>query len=264
MEITSRQNERIKFVKKLHRRRYRDQFGLYIAEGLRLVEDLSQSAIIKEVYYTKELVAKPRGRKLIEQIWGAGIEAYSCTESVFAEICDTETAQGILAVVHKPEQVVDWHGKLDRGLVLIADQIRDPGNLGTIIRTASAADVDGIWLVNGTVDPFNPKVVRSSMGAVHKLPFSLVSAESCVDLCRHYGLKLIAADIKDAEPYYNSDLAQPCAVVIGNEGDGVQPTLLKHCDQRVFVPLANEVESLNAAVAAAVLIYESVRQRQFI
>ena len=105
-----------------------------------------------------------------------------------------------------------------RGLVLIADQIRDPGNLGTIIRTASAADVDGIWLVNGTVDPFNPKVVRSSMGAVHKLPFSLVSAESCVDLCRHYGLKLIAADIKDAEPYYNSDLAQPCAVVIGNEG----------------------------------------------
>lgn len=264
MKISSRQNERIKFVKKLHRRRYRDQSRLYIAEGLRLVEDLSSTDMIQEVYYTDRLVSSPRGQELLEQLQESGVNVYLCSEEAFGDIADTDNTQGILAIVHQPELVVNWEHKLKQGLVLVVDQIQDPGNLGTIMRTALAAGVDGIWMIKGTVDPFNPKVVRSSMGAVQKLPLASMTARECAELSSRFGLKLIAADLENADPYYDTDLAQPCAIVIGNEGSGIQLELLKHCTERIFIPLANDVESLNASVAAAVLIYESVRQRQFL
>ncbi|MGB4187378.1 MAG: RNA methyltransferase [Limnochordia bacterium] len=264
MEISSSQNERIKFVKKLYRRRYRDEYGLYLAEGLRLVEDLCVTSSVRELYYTKKLTVSERGRRLLDRIAaGTGARVYLCTEKVFGEISDTDADQGVLAVLEKPQPVVDWEPQLKQGMILVLDRIQDPGNLGTIIRTAAAAGVDGLWLVDGTVDPFNPKVVRASMGAVGKLAIASVTAEGCVALCERLGLNLAAAALGGAVPYYNHDFSKPCALSIGNEANGVQPYLLEHSRAKVSIPLANDVESLNAAAAAAILIYEMVRQRRF-
>jgi len=263
VEISSSQNERIKFVKKLYRRRYREQLGLYIAEGLRLVEDLSRTNSICELYHTRRLTMSERGRRLLAQITeDQKARVYLCTDRVFAEICDTDTDQGVLAVMEKPKPVTDWDSHIKQGSILVVDRIQDPGNLGTIIRTALAAGVDGLWLIAGTVDPFNPKVVRASMGAIGRIAISTMTAQECVDQCGNLGLKLVAATLDDAVPYYLADFSQPCALIIGNEANGVQPYLLQHSLERVLIPIANEVESLNAAAAAAILIYEVVRQRQ--
>ncbi len=265
MEISSTQNERIKFVKKLYRRRYRDESGFYLAEGLRLVEDLYKTSSICELYYTKRLAASERGRQLLAQIQAEqNTKVYLCTEKVFAEICDTDTDQGVLAVVKKPNPVTNWNSQLKQGVIVVVDRIRDPGNLGTIIRTALAAGVDGLWLVSGTVDPFNPKVVRGSMGAVGRIALGTMTARECLEHCRVFELKMVAAALNNAVRYYDADLSEPCALIIGNEANGVQPYLIKHSDERVFIPLANEVESLNAAAAAAILIYDVARQRQLI
>jgi len=263
VEISSSQNERIKLVKRLYRRRCRDELGFYLAEGLRLVEDLSNTGRIRELFYTEKLTASERGRRLLHRLADdPNIRVYLCTERVFAEICDTDTEQGVLAVVAKPTPISDWKRQLKHGAVIVADRVQDPGNLGTIIRTALAAGVDGLWLIDGTVDPFNPKVVRASMGAVGRLAVSSMTAEECVELCEILGLRLVAAALGDAVPYYEHDFTQPCALIIGNEANGVQPYLLNKSWRRVYIPLANAVESLNAAAAAAVLIYEVARQKR--
>lgn len=264
MEITSHQNTHIKFIKKLYRKRYRDQYQLYIAEGLRLVEDIAKTGMIQELYYTDKLLTTTRGEQLLSALQAEGIAAYKCAQSVFSEICSTDSDQGVLAVVRQPQPVTDWRDHLHKGVVLVIDQLQDPGNLGTIMRTALGAGIDGVWLIDGTVDPFNPKVVRASMGAVQSLPIAYMTAQECYEQCQKLGLTLVGADVRGALPYYQCDFTTPCALVIGNEANGIQPALLEKCQQRVCIPIVNGVESLNAAIAAAVLIYEVVRQHRLI
>ncbi len=261
MNISSRHNEQIKFVKKLYRRRYRDQFGLYLAEGLRLVEDINQTKAIEAIYYSPRLLNNKRGSDLLSQVRNAQIPTYACTESVFSEISSTDTDQGILAIVKKPESS-DITSNLIAKTVLIVDKIQDPGNLGTIIRTALASGVDNVWLVHGTVDLFNPKVVRASMGAIQRISYLNLSIEQSITYCAQHGLRLIATDLKDADPYFKCDFSSSHALVIGNEGNGVSELFLDRSDQKVFIPIMNEVESLNVATATAILLFEGLRQRE--
>ncbi len=261
MDITSIHNERIKFVKRLHRRNYRDQHGLFIAEGIRLVEDMTQTNNIRELYYANKLLETDRGKGLVSSLKERGIAVYSCNNHVFSKICATENSQGVLAVVKQPQPVIDWRKNMNKGIVLVIDRIQDPGNLGSILRTALAAAIDGIWLVKGTVDLFNPKVVRASMGAILQVPFTVMSAEECITYTQALGLELIISEIKGAVEYYNCNFRKPVALVIGNEANGVSHHFINYAEQRVYIPQAPSVESLNAAVAAAVLLYEALRQR---
>lgn len=261
MKITSKQNVKIKAVKRLHRRRYRDQSGLFIAEGLRLVEDMLHTKAVTEVYYIEQLLANKRGQAAIAIAKQQGIPTYLCSDGVLEDIFSTESAQGIIAVVKQPELVSSWERHLQHGVILIVDQVQDPGNLGTILRTALAAGIDGVWLVKGTVDPFNHKTVRSSMGAILGIPFSIYTHEQCLAEIDKYGLQLFVTDLTDGEIYHQSDYGKQIALVVGNEANGVHAKFLQAADRKVYLPLANSVESLNVAVATGVLLYEIVRQR---
>lgn len=259
--ITSKQNEQIRFTKKLRRRRYRDQTGLFIAEGLRLVESILSTNNILELYYTDQLVKTDRGRSLLASCVNKEIKTCECSDQVFGELSMTENAQGVLAVVNQPRPLLDWHQQLKQGIILVVDRIQDPGNLGTILRTALAAGIDGIWLLQGTVDPFNPKVIRASMGAIMDLKFNYLTNDQCISLVREHDLELVVTDLEAGVKYFQQDFHKPLALVVGNEANGVDPYLIKAAQKSIYIPTTDAIESLNVAVATSVLLYEIVRQR---
>lgn len=261
--ITSKQNERIRITKRLHRRRYRDQTGLFIAEGLRLVETILSTNNILELYYTAELLNTDRGRSLLALCDNEKMKIFQCSDSVFAELSMTENTQGVLAVVNQPKPLLDWHQQLEQGIVLVVDRIQDPGNLGTILRTSLAAGIDGIWLLKGTVDLFNPKVVRASMGAIMNLNFSCLTSSQCIELARNHDLELIVTDIEAGVEYFQQDFRKKLALVVGNEASGVDADLIKAAKKSIYIPTTDAVESLNVSVATSILLYEIVRQRKF-
>lgn len=183
---------------------------------------------------------------------------------VFKRICDTITPQGILAVVKKKELLIkdmleaqSQNGKL----FLMLEDIQDPGNLGTIIRTAEGAGVSGIIMSDKTVDIYNPKVVRSTMGSIFRVPF--IYADNLVDMADTLidsGIKLYAAHLMGSRNYFEMDFSEPSAFMIGNEGNGLSSALTEKADELVKIPMFGKIESLNAASAATILMYEALRQ----
>ena len=183
------------------------------------------------------------------------IPRWECTEQVLSELTDTVNSQGVVAIVHKPT----WPMKT-QGVLLVADEIQDPGNMGTLLRTAVGAGVSGLLVVDGSVDLYNPKVLRASMGAIFHLPHWFFSRDAALELLATSGSTLVVADLVDAKDYWDVAYPQNLAVVIGNEARGVHPEFRDRANLRVKIPLIGPVESLNASVAAGVLLYEILRQ----
>ena len=254
--ITSVQNPKIQWVRKLQSQaRLRRQEGLFVVEGVRLVEEAVQSGWRAQlVLHTGAL--SERGRDLINQYASRGAVVEETTEPVLASASDTRTPQGILAVVEQPQ--LPFPDGLD--FILIVDQLRDPGNLGTLLRTAAAAGVQAVLLTPGTVDPFSPKVVRAAMGAHFRLPLCSPEWDSLPDLIPQ-GVRVFLADPGGGQVYTRVDLTVPLALVVGGEAEGVGTRAAALAHDRVHIPMAGDVESLNAAVAAAVLLFEVKRQR---
>lgn len=257
VKIASRQNERIKEVRKLNQRKYRDQSGLFLAEGVRLGEEALAASAAQELYFSERLTGVPRGQALLQEAQAQGVPLFECTEGVLAELTDTVQAQGVVVVCRKPS----WPQSFS-GLLLIADEIQDPGNLGTLLRTAVGAGVQGIFLVKGSVDIYNPKVVRSTMGAVLQLPHWQCTREQVLDYVEKHSLPLVVADLEQAVDFWEASYPSHLAVVIGNEARGVHPLFRDKAALRVRIPLVGQVESLNASVAAGVLLYEILRQHR--
>lgn len=253
--ITSKANPQVKKVKTLLRRSGRDKAGLFLVEGVRLTEEALSSDLVEAVYYSPKLLENPRGQELLEAARTAGIQEVACSAPVLEEISDTVTSQGIVAVVRKPS----WQWELS-GLIIIADQIRDPGNLGTLFRTAVGAGAEGMLLTTGCVDPYNSKVVRASMGGIFRLPHALFDGEQVVQMLKEAGIQIVVADLIDSQTYFAAHYAQNVALVIGSEAHGPSPEFLQAADLKVKIPLVGEMESLNASVAAGILMYEIVRQ----
>ena len=174
-------------------------------------------------------------------------------------LTDTETSQGILAVIRRKELPLPPDGDF----FVIADTIRDPGNLGTLIRTCAAAGVEGLFLTPGSVDPFAPKVLRAGMGAQFRLPIHRASWDELASTLhdRPKPVRILLSDVENGQPVWQSSLRGPLALVIGSEADGVSPEARQAADGRVHIPMPGQFESLNAAVAAGILIFEVVRQR---
>lgn len=187
-------------------------------------------------------------------------------DRLFVKMCDTQTPQGILTVARMPhytrEELLEG---TDVPLLLLLEDVQDPGNVGTILRTAEAAGVSGVFLSGKCADLFQPKVIRATMGSVFRVPFRVEQ-----DLCgtaawlREKGVRLYAAALEGSESFFYNAYTEPCAFLIGNEGNGLSAELLQTADQRVRIPMSGRVESLNAAVAAAVFLYEAKRQRNII
>lgn len=254
--ITSASNSKIKLVRTLQTHpRDRKAQGAFVAEGVRLVEEaIKTNWPIDLIIYDQTL--SERGNTLIETLSSqAGLGVFEVTPEIMAGVSDTETPQGILAVVKSTSLPLPAAPTF----VILADQIRDPGNMGTLLRTAEAAGAEAVLLSPGTVDPYSPKVVRAGAGAhfylsIHPKPWQEIHAYL-------KGLPIFLADSADGMPLWEADFSQPCALMIGGEAFGASSMGEQLATHRVTIPMPGRVESLNAAVAAGMLMAEVMRQR---
>lgn len=254
--IESAQNRLIKEVKSLAEKKHRDRSGLFIADGLRFVSEIPDSAKIEKMIFSESFSIKND-----ISAYRNRAECYVVSDRLFSSLSDTENPQGIMAVCEKRKCSINDIIKKN-GFYVIAEEMNDPGNLGTVIRTAHAAGADGVILSKGSVDLYNPKVLRSTMGSVFKVPVVInADLEEVCTAMKKNGIKIYAAHLKGKKYYYDIKLDSGCAFMLGNEARGLSDRAVGLCDGLVKIPMPGGAESLNASVAAAVLIYEAVRQR---
>ncbi len=264
MRLTSAK-QAVKYARKLLLRKYRKQEKRLVVEGVRLLEEVFKSGFRPDfVLWTDKVVQQERGKALLEQAASLKIPLFRISERELKELAATKTPQGVLAVVPQPEWRTEKFLETAEGLFLALDRIQDPGNLGTLIRTSDAVGVNAVFLSRGTVDLFNSKVLRSTMGSVFRVPvIADVELFDLLEKMRNLGFFVVAADPGGKKIYYEADLKSPrLVVVIGNEAHGIDSSLLALADEVVQIPLRKGVESLNAAVAAGILLYEAYRQRR--
>lgn len=256
MLITSSSNERVKHARRVREGRERD---LIFVEGERLVaECLSSNLKLHACFTASEPSATQQG--LLQRI---ECPVFQLSESVLESLSDTPSTQGIILIAERPFPAVDrlFEGKAP--LVLGLDRIQDPGNLGTLVRTAEAAGVDGLFAFAGSADAFAPKTLRSSMGSAFRLPILPdVSGLGVIETCRARGLKSVVATGEADLAHYDYDWRQPTLLILGNEGRGASTEIMNACDARMRIPLHAPVESLNVAAAGAAILFEAVRQRK--
>lgn len=250
MHFTSRDNATLKMVRSLKTRSGREKNGLFLVEGVRAVQDALRLGADVRFLVADEGFVLP---------FACDAPCHTALHSLFAQLCDTQTPQGVLAVC--ASSGADW-GALAGDLVIVCDNVQDPGNLGTIIRTADAAGAAGVVLTCGTVDLYNPKTVRATMSSLFSLPIvrGMETADALAEL-KARGFRIVCGALRDdAVDLFRADLRGKCAVVVGNEGSGVSDDTLRGADVAVKIPMRGGAESLNVAIAAAVLCYETVRQ----
>jgi RNA methyltransferase, TrmH family len=257
--ITSPDNVQIKYVHALQKKRVRYQEQRFVIEGLRLVAHALQRGHRPAlVLYTSAFASSPEGHSLVETLLTSMIPLWEVAPSLLSLLSDTVTPQGILAVADMP--AADPAVLPSSTLLLIVDALRDPGNLGTILRTAQATHVEAVLLSEGCVDPFAPKVVRAGMGAQFDLPLFCDLPWSEIRRLAA-GKKCILADARGSHTPWELDWTVPLALIVSSEADGASPGALALSECRVRLPMAPGVESLNVAIAAAVLLFEAEHQR---
>ena len=254
--ITSTSNAQVKALSKLIKNaRARRQQQVYIVEGIRMFRETPEDRI--EKIYASESFVKEHETLLAGKDWEM------LSDSVFASVSDTKTPQGVLCLVKMRENRLEDMLQQKNGLWLILENVQDPGNLGTIFRTAEAAGATGILLSSDSVDVYNPKVIRSTMGAVFRMPFFYVKdLPAAVKSLSGQGIRTYAAHLNGKNVYDEEDYTEGCAFLIGNEGNGLRDEVSECADCLIRIPMCGKAESLNAAVAAAVLMFEAGRQRR--
>lgn len=258
-QITSTANPQVKNVILLTKKsRARTEQGLFVVEGLKMFRELPFAWIAQ--VYVSESFALSGPMDEVERVCSPLV----VSDKVFSVMADTCTPQGILALVRQPFWDLEQLLRLsDRPFFLILEQLQDPGNLGTILRTAEAAGCTGIIMSRDTVDIYNPKVIRSTMGAVYRVPFFYADRlEETVTRLKEKGVLIYGAHLSGSVSFECPDYKVPCACMIGNEGNGLSESLASLAHQRIRIPMEGKAESLNAAVSAALIMYEVYRQRR--
>jgi TrmH family RNA methyltransferase len=252
--ITSLTNDKVKLIRALADRKHRVKEGRLVIEGARLIDDALAANLTPDwIFCTERLPA--RSQETLGRLKKRGVEIIIVSDAVLKACSDTETPQGLIAVLPFPRLGVPAHPKM----MLIADSLRDPGNLGTLLRSAAAADVDAVYLSPATVDAYNPKVVRGAMGAHFRLPIIEAAWVEIAEQVRTMDIYLAAAD--GEVTYTEADWTRPSVLIVGSEASGASNEAAQLATQRISIPLSREVESLNAAVAASIILFEAKRQR---
>lgn len=256
--ITSRQNQYVKLFRSLASAKGRREQGLFAVEGAHLIEEmLAVGWKARLGFVAPELVRDPFLAERLRQ----NAELYlEVTAEVFCSLSDTRSPQGLAAALPLPGYELS-HIPAQAGVVLALWEIRDPGNMGTMLRTAWAAGARGVLAVGECVDFYAPKVVRAAAGAVFHLPLVEISEAQLVRWAQEEGRELVAAVVEGGAPLPQCALSEQTVLLIGSEAQGLPETLLTVCAQRVTIPMPGRAESLNAAVAAGILLYEYIRQR---
>lgn len=259
MLITSKDNDTIKFLKKLKDKKYRDQENAYIIEGAKLIKEAIQENIkIKMVILCDGCSAE----NAIDSDLKYEIAKYECicvSEKIFLGLTNVVNPQGILAVVEKNNNTneIDYNDDL----FLILDDLQDPGNMGTILRTADSINLKQIIVSKGSADVYNPKVVRSTMGAIFRIKvIESDDLSKTIKEMKKHKIKVAATSLQTEKSIYDINY-EKTAIVIGNEANGVSDKVLETVDEKIKIPMAGKTESLNASVATAIVLYEAVRQK---
>lgn len=260
--ITSTANRQVKYVNALQKKsRLRREEGLFVAEGLRMCGEIPPERI-HTLYISESFRRSPHWGKLTERVGQVEV----VTDTVFEALSDTRTPQGVLALVRQSHYTLGQVTEKKKDVpphLMVLEQIQDPGNLGTILRAGEGAGVTGILMDEGTVDIYSPKVVRSTMGSLLRVPFVRVeNLGQALDELKGRGIRLYAAHLQGSRDYDKEDYRGATAFLIGNEAGGLRPETAGRADARIRIPMMGQVESLNAAVAASVLMFEAARQRR--
>ncbi|MBE5838470.1 MULTISPECIES: TrmH family RNA methyltransferase [unclassified Butyrivibrio] len=265
--ITSTNNDRVKqVVAYVQKSKARKDGDVFVIEGMKMLRE-APVLQVREVYVTGRFLDKATEEDK-EILWRYGAEEVS--DDVMKKMADTQTPQGVLAVVsqyhYTEEEVLEGYNKDDEGakpLILILENIQDPGNLGTMLRSGEGAGVTGVILSKGSADIYNPKVIRSTMGSIFRMPFIYVEnlAEMIKKLSAN-GINTYAAHLKGTKNYDEFDYTKPTAFLVGNEGNGLTKETADAATEYILIPMKGEVESMNAATSAAILTFEASRQRR--
>ena len=260
--IFSRENSVVKHVRKLKIKKYRQKNNQFMIEGVRFVKEaLISDAPIRYCLCSAVFSSDEDVRKLLDDILKKGIKIYIVDENLLKDICDTETPQGIVAVIDRVGYDINQLIK-ESDLIVIVDRIQDPGNLGTIIRTADAAGAKGVILSEGTVDVYNPKVLRSTMGSIFHIPVAMTSdLIDAVEKLKKQGFTIYASSLEGSIAYYDEAYTGKTAIIIGNEAQGIESSLMLRSDKLIKIPMHGLAESLNAAVAAGIILFEVVKKK---
>lgn len=259
--ITSASNSQVKHVVNLlNKAKYRKENRLFVVEGIKMVLEAPQN-LVDKIYVSEEFTLSHKSG--LNGIKWDSPKVEVVSDNVFKQMADTKTPQGIMATVKMKESSMNDIIGSDNAFVMVCEDIQDPGNMGTILRTGEGAGITGIILSKNTVDIYNPKTIRSTMGSVYRVPF--LYTENLHDAIRQMkllGIKVYAAHLNGNNSYAKEDYSGKCAFLIGNEGNGLRDDTTALSDCLIRIPMEGSVESLNAAVSSAILMYEVNRQRQ--
>ena len=264
--IKSLSNERVrKVVSYIQKSKARKESNVFVIEGMKMLRE-APVLQVREAYVTEKFLdgASEEDKEIL---WRYGAE--TVTDEVMKKMADTRTPQGVLAVVsmyqYSEEEVLDGYKEMgiEKPLLLILENIQDPGNLGTMLRSSEGAGVTGVILSKGSADVYNPKVIRSTMGSIFRMPFMYVdNLPVFVEKLSERGIKTYAAHLKGKRNYDKFDYTKPTAFLIGNEGNGLSKETADAASEYVLIPMKGQVESMNAATSAAILTFEASRQRR--
>ena len=245
-QIQSEQNQWLKRCKALQQKKYRQQYGQFVAEGLRFVAEAIENHAAEGILIDESHAA------LAEQLPKTDIPIYMVKKGLLEKTLNTVNPQGIAAIARQMKW--EWQSVAEFDQIVVIDGVQDPGNLGTIMRTALASGTQAMLCLKGTVDLYNDKTLRSTMGAVFRLPvFHIEDVDSMIRDLHHWGFALLVADIRAEQYYHQMQFPKKAALVVSNEANG--PQLIKQGDIMVKIPLYQDAESLNVAIAAGILLY---------
>lgn len=255
--IKSKDNVIIRETKKLKDKKYRQERNEFLIEGFRFTEEALKSDFeVSKVFLTDKALEKWKAYNM-ESYLKTSTRLYLITPNILKQICSTEHPQGITAVVKNKAFSI----KNEDGFYILADKVQDPGNLGTIIRSAHASGALGVIVTKGTVDIYNEKTLRSTMGSIFNIPIVEDDDLSIVRKLKNNGFKLVVSSLKDSKNFFDVDLTQRVIIAVGNEGAGISKEIYEMGDIKVKIPMPGGAESLNVAGAASVMMFEALRQK---
>lgn len=259
--ITSLQNKIIKETAKLTEKKYRQQTGLFILEGIKLVQEIADSNWSIESVFVEQHLHLQLPVALREQLLQKSRYYYTVTPEIIAKISEVPSAQGIAVTAHMRNYPTLEQNFDQSACVLVLENIQDPGNLGTIIRTAVATGVSAILMTPDCADVYAPKVVRSSMGGILRIPILVMETTKAFESLQKQGFEIYATSLNNATSLYTTAFVGKVAVVLGNEANGVSRYALAQSSSKIFIPQIGKIESLNVSIAAGVIMYELLRQK---
>lgn len=267
--ITSKSNQKVKYIKSLNEKKFRQKYNEYYLEGIKVVSELldmynKKAVDIISIAYSYDILTKLNGGleilNKLEKI--KSIEIFNMSKEVFESITDTVSPQGILAVLKIPNKSLSDIN--NNSNILILDRLQDAGNVGTIIRTADSFDVRNIVCLEGTVDVFSPKVLRSTMASIFRVNIIQIentNLDESINKIKDKGYNIIGTSLQ-TDTYVSKDIFKDkCAFVVGNEANGISDTIIKSCDRLIKIPMSDSAESLNVACATSIILYEQFKNK---